>query len=212
MQRGSGRESRWCQRLFSHVTPREYRVRHEAARWCCTVPRPSQAPQPGTVAQSARIPSFIGRRRNMLIRGHRAVRLGPLRPPAVPRPPLVLIGGTAQWIDSWTGHLKALARQRQVLLYETRGQGGATSSLDVSCCDLRTHAEDFAAVVEAGLDEHLLNAPVDVCGFSFGGRVALAAAAAGEGPRIRRLCLTGVSADRGQRGRLALQVAASVTA
>ena len=174
--------------------------------------------EPGTVAQSARIPILsrskhqLCRRSNMLIRGHRAVRLGPLRPPAVPRPPLVLIGGTAQWIDSWTGHLKALARQRQVLLYETRGQGGATSSLDVSCCDLRTHAEDFAAVVEAGLDEHLLNAPVDVCGFSFGGRVALAAAAACEGPRIRRLCLTGVSADRGQRGRLALQVAASVTA
>ena len=139
------------------------------------------------------------------IRGHRAVTLGPLRPPAVPRPPLVLIGGTAQWIDSWTGHLKALARERQVLLYETRGQGGATSSLDVTCCDLRTHAEDFAAVVEAGLDEHLLNAPIDVCGFSFGGRVALAAAAAGDGPRIRRLCLTGVSADRGHRGRLALQ-------
>ena len=100
----------------------------------------------------------------LAIRGHRAVTLGPLRPPAnfPPRPPLVLIGGTAQWIDSWTGHLKALARERQVLLYEARGQGGASSSLDVSCCDLRTHAEDFAAVVEAGLDEHLLNAPIDV--------------------------------------------------
>ena len=128
----------------------------------------------------------------LAIRGHRAVRMGPLKPPAVTRPPLVLIGGTAQWIDSWTGHLRALARERQVLLFECRGQGGATSSLDVSCCDLRTHAEDFAAVVEAGLDEHLLNAPIDVCGFSFGGRVALAAAAAGDGPRIRRLCMSGV--------------------
>ena len=114
---------------LSHVTPHasiEFATRPRAG--VTLVPRPSQAPQPGTVAQSARIPSFIGRRRNMLIRGHRAVRLGPLRPPAVPRPPLVLIGGTAQWIDSWTGHLKALARQRQVLLYETRGQGGATSA------------------------------------------------------------------------------------
>ena len=140
----------------------------------------------------------------LLVRGHRAVRMGPLKPPAVPRPPLVLIGGTAQWIDSWTGQMTALARERQVLLYETRGQGGATSSLDVSRCDLAQQAEDFAAVVEAGLDECLLNAPIDVCGFSFGGRVALAAAAAGNGPRIRRLCLTGVSADRGHGGRLAL--------
>ena len=141
----------------------------------------------------------------LVIRGHRALKLGPLKPPAVPRPPLVLIGGTAQWIDSWTGHLKALAKERQVLLYETRGQGGATSSLDVSRCDLAQQADDFAAVVEASLDECLLDAPIDVCGFSFGGLVALAAAAASNAPRIRRLCLAGVSADRGHRGRLALQ-------
>ncbi len=134
--------------------------------------------------------------------GHRAMLLGPLKAAAAPRPPLVLIGGTAQWLDSWSGHLTPLARERQVLLYELRGQAGATSTLGVDNCGLAKQAEDMAAVLdEAGL----ANDPVDVCAFSFGGRVALAAAAAERPPRIRRLCLTGVSADRGHLGRLALR-------
>ena len=63
--------------------------------------------------------------------GHRALLLGPTDASALslaPRPPLVLLGGTAQWLDSWTGHLSALARRRRVLLYETRGQGGGLAA------------------------------------------------------------------------------------
>ena len=67
--------------------------------------------------------------------GHRTLLLGPTRPQAQ-RPPLVLLGGTAQWLDSWSGHLTSLSRERQVLLYETRGQAGATSLLDTADCSL----------------------------------------------------------------------------
>lgn len=47
----------------------------------------------------------------------------------------------------------------------------------------------------------------DVCAFSFGGRVAMAAAALTDisPARIRRLVVTGVAADRGASGRLALR-------
>lgn len=140
--------------------------------------------------------------------GHRALLLGPLKANCAPRPPLVLLGGTAQWIGSWMGHLTPLARERHVLCYETRGQAGATSSLDVTDCTLQRHATDMAAVLhEAGLASQ----PFDICGFSFGGRVAMAAASRQDAsgrpllPGLRRLAVTGVSADRGHRGRLALQ-------
>ncbi len=118
------------------------------------------------------------------------------------------MGGTAQWLGSWSGHLTALAQSRRVLLYETRGQGGAFAAAEseqanVVDCSLRRHAEDFATVLEAaglgGAGE------CDVCAFSFGGRVAMAAAALASSPvRIRRLVVTGVAADRGARGRLAI--------
>ena len=141
--------------------------------------------------------------------GHRAVLVGPLRArDDSVRPPLVLLGGTAQWLDSWAGHLSALAQSRQVLLYETRGQGGGFApeaaevpqQHDLSDCSLHQHAKDFADVLAAsGLDA----SPYDCCAFSFGGRVAMAAAATSS--RMRRLVVTGVAADRGASGRLALQ-------
>lgn len=138
--------------------------------------------------------------------GHRAMLVGPMRATDASLPPLVLLGGTAQWLDSWTGHLTALAAKRRVLLYETRGQGCAfaqqgSSQLDVMDCGLDTHADDFWRVVEAADLMPSIERPLDCVGFSFGGRVAMAAAQRGN---IRRLCVTGVSADRGPRGRLAL--------
>lgn len=143
-----------------------------------------------------------------IIAGHRALLVGPMRTDVPSRPPLVLLGGTAQWLDSWQGHLTALAQSRRVLLYETRGQGGAfaaadAAQADVTNCSLPHHAEDFASVLRASG----LAGECDVCAFSFGGRVAMAAAALADisPARIRRLVVTGVAADRGTSGRLALR-------
>jgi pimeloyl-ACP methyl ester carboxylesterase len=126
-----------------------------------------------------------------------------------------MVGGTAQWLDSWAGHLPTLARDRQCLLYEARGQAGGMRGglppLDLSDCTLSQHANDFWSVVSearrAGLLRSGCTQELDVLGFSFGGRVAMAAALkAGlhDRPKIRRLCLTGVAGDRGPAGRLAL--------
>ena len=153
----------------------------------------------------------------LVINGHRALLLSPRHEPS--RPPLVLLGGTAQWLDSWMGHLSALSQKRRVLVYETRGQAGGLANAgsrqaDLSDCSLQQHARDFCDVLRAsGLrdvpravaqDGTREEALVDVVAFSFGARVAMAAAAF-EGPPIRRLCVTGVAAERGAMGRLALQ-------
>ena len=140
------------------------------------------------------------------INGHRAILVGPRSSASVEQPPCVLLGGTAQWLDSWTGHLSALSAKRQVLLYETRGQGGAFATgnqADLSDCTLPRHAEDFVSILNAaGLRD---KGPCDVVAFSFGARVAMCAAASGDASLIRRLCVSGTTSDRGSRGRLALQ-------
>ena len=144
----------------------------------------------------------------LVINGHRALLLSPRREPS--RPPLVLLGGTAQWLDSWVGHLSALAQKRRVLLYETRGQAGGLAEAgsrqsNLQDCSLQQHAKDFCDVLHAsGLQSSPEEPLVDVVAFSFGARVAMAAAAF-EMPPIRRLCLTGVAAERGARGRLTLE-------
>ncbi len=160
----------------------------------------------------------------LVVGGHRALLHGPLDG-SVARPPLVMVGGTAQWLDSWAPHLSGLARQRQILVYETRGQAAALREReglpphDLTDCTLRAHAADFWTVVRAATEGGELrprdgDGAIDVLGFSFGARVAMAAAAdaadadadgSWRRPPIRRLCVTGVAADRGASGRLALE-------
>ena len=132
-------------------------------------------------------------------RGHlRVDRRGP-KAGIVPRvPPLVIIGGMTQTLSSWGGQLRAFAADRDVLVYEARGQGLTELSLD----DVSppAHVRDFVNL----LDSLGIEGPVDLCGFSFGGRLALAIAAA-HPERIRRLVITGVSAGRGVVGRLIIR-------
>lgn len=111
------------------------------------------------------------------------------------RPPLVLIGGMTQTISSWGGQLRPISVTRTVVAYETRGQG--STELSIAQADLPRHVEDFAALVDA-LE---LPTPLDLCGFSFGGRVSLAIAAT-RPDLVRRLVLSGVGIDRGIVGRL----------
>lgn len=109
--------------------------------------------------------------------------------------PLVILGGMTQTLSSWGGQVRPLSAGREVIVYEARGQGQTTlSPADVSP---PVHVGDFVRLLDA-LD---VPGPIDLCGFSFGGRVALAIAA--ERPdRVRRLVLSGVSAGRGALGRV----------
>lgn len=123
-----------------------------------------------------------------------------LRQPTEPtgRPCLVLVGGMTQTLASWGGQLRPLSSSRPVLAYECRGQGA--TELAVAEADLPRHAADFAALHEA-LE---LPGPVDLCGFSFGGRVCLAIAAT-HPHLVRRLVLSGVGNGRGVVGRLIVE-------
>lgn len=112
--------------------------------------------------------------------------------------PLVLVGGMTQTLSSWGGQTRPLSQDTTVFAYEARGQG--QTELPLSPIDFGTHADDLAALLEA---LHL-EGQVDLAGFSFGGRVALAFAALHPG-RVRRLVLTGVADDRGVIGRLITQ-------
>lgn len=114
-----------------------------------------------------------------------------LRQPSHPTAaaPLVLIGGMTQTLASWGGQLRPLSERRPVLAYEARGQG--TTELSLHDASLPVHVQDLVNLLQA----LALPPPIDVCGFSFGGRVALAVAAK-HPTRVRRLVLTGVGADR----------------
>lgn len=100
-----------------------------------------------------------------------------------------------QTISSWGGQLRPLSATRTVVAYDARGQG--STALSIADVGLSRHVEDFAALVRA-LE---LPTPLDLCGFSFGGRVSLAIAAT-RPELVRRLVVSGVGLDRGVVGRL----------
>jgi pimeloyl-ACP methyl ester carboxylesterase len=133
-------------------------------------------------------------------------------------PPLILLGGIAQTKASWDHHLVSLARNRRVLVYECLGQGDHTIPVDA---DVDASLPAQAQILLETLDEVLVtdeskrkNDPVfvDIAGFSFGGRVAMATACLqndrdrcdDNGVRIQRLHLTGVGCDRSDFGHLAM--------
>ena len=116
--------------------------------------------------------------------------------------PLVLIGGTAQTINSLVGHHTQL-NKNGLLHYELRGQG-RTTTLPLDDCSLSQHVKDFDNVISSHPDFTNEEGKVDLCGFSFGGRVALAIAAA-RPEKVRKMAVTGVPADRGATGRIILK-------
>lgn len=128
----------------------------------------------------------------------RVDRRGPLEPTDAARPPLVIIGGMTQTLSSWSGQIRSLAARREVVVYEARGQG--RTELGVDDVSFDRHVDDFRRL-HAALE---LPAQVDLCGFSFGGRVSLAIAAR-EPEAIRRLVVSGVSAGRGVVGRVVVR-------
>jgi pimeloyl-ACP methyl ester carboxylesterase len=142
----------------------------------------------------------------MFVKNFRCLRIPP-SDSKIANPPLVLLGGTAQTINSWIGHYPALSRHREVFCVELRGQGpprgqGAFDArlppvLDVS---LSTQTEDLEDILRS---TGLSNGPIDLCGFSFGGRVAMSFAAT-HPHLIRKVAVTSVGTRRGNMGRLLL--------
>jgi pimeloyl-ACP methyl ester carboxylesterase len=118
-------------------------------------------------------------------------------------PPTVLFGGTAQTINSLVGHRAPLATLGGLLHYELRGQG-RTTNLSLENCSLAQQVEDFQALMDCNPQFCDDEGRVNLCGFSFGGRVALAIAAKLP-ERVSRLVCTGVPAHRSATGRTILR-------
>jgi pimeloyl-ACP methyl ester carboxylesterase len=112
--------------------------------------------------------------------------------------PLVLLGGTAQTILTFTPHMRNLSKSRRLLIPELRCQG-KTELLSANST-VKQHVQDIEKLLVA------LDIPdkVDIVGFSFGGRVALALAA--HTPHlVARISVTGVPLTRPALGNLILQ-------
>jgi len=119
-------------------------------------------------------------------------------------PPVVLLGGTAQTINSWVSHFPGLSQEREVLVVELRGQGAGNDLLPPFDVGLQAQVLDLEEFFqETGLGE-AHGAPVDLVGFSFGGRVAMAFAAA-RPESVHSCVVTSVAGARGGYGRLVLQ-------
>jgi pimeloyl-ACP methyl ester carboxylesterase len=120
-------------------------------------------------------------------------------------PPIVLLGGMAQTISSWEHHMPGLSQKRPVLVYEGIGQGlpepGTTRGFDYSNTSLPFQAETLMNTLDQLQD--FCGQPVDLVGFSFGARVAMATACLYP-DRIRKLHLTGVGTDRSDYAHLAV--------
>lgn len=115
----------------------------------------------------------------------------------VPDIPLMIIPGTGQTVNTFRTHLLKLSRHRRLIIPELRGQG--RTELDSERATMPQHVTDVANIAAA-----LNLEKVDLCGFSFGGRVALSVAA--HHPHlVNKLSLTGVPLARPNLGKLVLK-------
>jgi len=103
-----------------------------------------------------------------------------------------------QTLASWGSQLRPLATDAPVCAVELRGQG--QTELSLARVDLAQQAADLSHV----LDALELRDPIDLCGFSFGGRVAITFAATYP-QRIRRLIVTGVGSGRSALAKVILR-------
>lgn len=85
-------------------------------------------------------------------------------------PPLVLVHGSGTDSTTWDGVVDELAQDFEVTVYDRRGYG---RSLHKPVRDHRVHARDLTAVLE-----QVVRRPAVVVGWSSGGNVGLATAAA----------------------------------
>lgn len=111
--------------------------------------------------------------------------------------PIVFLGGTAQSIDTFACHVRALSKSRRLIVPELRCQGD--TELLSKHATIEQHVEDLEQLLTYlnvyNPDDETANKPTDLVGFSFGGRVGAAVAA--HRPRmVRRLSITGIPLHR----------------
>ena len=129
-------------------------------------------------------------------------------------PPVVVLGGMAQSIESWEHHIPALSQSRSVLLYEGRGQGPPVPPEHLPSSPAEDFWKDVSLPAQASYlirtleDLNIISQKtgtadvcVDLVGFSLGGRIAMATALLYP-DRVRKLHLTGVAMDRSPLGHL----------
>lgn len=110
--------------------------------------------------------------------------------------PIIILAGTSQTINTFTPHIKQIAKSRRLIIPELRCQG--RTELISQHCSMHQLVADFHNFCNAiGINK------MHLCGFSFGGRVALAYAAAFP-DRVSRLSVTGVPHTRAPLGKVIL--------
>uniref|UniRef100_A0A7S2U7U3 AB hydrolase-1 domain-containing protein n=1 Tax=Attheya septentrionalis TaxID=420275 RepID=A0A7S2U7U3_9STRA len=144
--------------------------------------------------------------------GHRCLLVPARHPHDDSVTPLALMGGMAQTIESWEHHIPSLSKNRDLLIFECRGQGiprdpqtsgeevrGKNDDILYADVSLEYQAESLNEAIREAFGSQ----QVDIAGFSLGGRVAMATAVLYPS-LIRRLHLTGVAAQREAYGQLML--------
>lgn len=108
--------------------------------------------------------------------------------------PLIILGGTGQSISTFAPHIMKLSKYRRLIIPELRCQGMFTQ-LDSKKATMPQHVLDLKNILQA-LDVR----QCDLCGFSFGGRVAVAFAAH-HPSMVNRLSMTCVPLVRNNLGK-----------
>ncbi|MEZ4863024.1 MAG: 2-succinyl-6-hydroxy-2,4-cyclohexadiene-1-carboxylate synthase [Caldilineaceae bacterium] len=84
------------------------------------------------------------------------------------RPPLVLLHGFTGSSANWSPHVAALAAQRRVITVDLLGHGQTTVPADPLRYSMAASAQDLAALLAV-----IAPGPVELLGYSMGGRLAL---------------------------------------
>ena len=136
---------------------------------------------------------------DMELRGVRVFDSYDIQPQATASyPPVVVLGGTAQTISTFIPHIRHLSATRRLIIPELRCQG-QTELLSYNGT-MRQHVTD----VENILNALEIDQSVDLVGFSFGGRIAMAVAAH-KPYLVSKISVTGVPWNRPPLGAMILK-------
>ena len=113
-------------------------------------------------------------------------------------PVVIMLSGTAQTINTWSPHFRSFIKSRRLIIPELRCQGVSTELL-TEHASIQRHLIDIELILN-----NLKLDKVDVVGFSFGGRIAIALSCC-KPSLTRSLSITGVPLERPFLGSAILQ-------